>query len=100
MPVEGMTELKKNIRAVKAASSTALRATATAGARPIRDWAKKIVPLRTGLARRSIRLKPRRGGVAEGRTSVGFSRAAFYLRFFERGAAPHTITAKKATRKI
>jgi HK97 gp10 family phage protein len=101
MAVLGADALLAQLKSLrKEMGKPALRRAVRAGARPVRDAARSLVPRRTGAAARKI-------VVAEGRTEnigtlpiatarIGFRKSAYYLRFLERGARPHMIAVYTA----
>lgn len=98
--IEGVKELKVRFRKLKKFPQTSLRRAVRAGARVVRDEARRRAPRATGFSRTKIVTRDRRSANREEAiVQVGFRRSAFYLRFVEAGAKAHRIVAGR-TRRI
>lgn len=98
--VKGLKELEAALDALPAnVERNVARGALRAGANVLRDEARRLAPVKSGLLQKFIRVVQRRG--APGRLMVnvvaGGSGAGkpWYARFLEYGTAPHRIEAKK-----
>ena len=100
MAVLGVKELKRDFRAARGATNTALRAASYAGARVVRDKARELAPRATGKSKKKITLKREKVRSGPAITKVGASRSGFYLNIVERGAKGHAIVPRTAALNV
>ena len=94
--VTGLAELERFLAELPERLQVKIaRAALAAGAREIRDEARKIVPVKSGDLRKTIRASTRRGkdGMVTASIRAG-SKKAFYAHFVEYGTQPHDIRSK------
>ena len=100
--IQGLAELERFMAQFpEKIQARVARNAMAAGARVIRDEAKKIVPVRTGALRRSIRSgsKRERDGmvtatIRAGRRGKKTDNTPFYAHMVEYGTKPHSIAPK------
>lgn len=92
--MQGMTALKKQLRAIRSGNQNASRTAALAGARHLRQQARAAAPRASGQGAKAIIARRERGRPGEGVATVGITRAGFYLQILEVGARAHAIAVK------
>lgn len=95
--IEGLAELQAALQAFPVKiEKNILRGALRAGAQKIREEAQRLVPVKSGALKRSIRVSTNaQGAVAKSTLRAGDAKA-FYAHMVEFGTAPHKITARKA----
>lgn len=95
--LQGLTDkLQRNV----------LRAGLRAGAKEIAEEAKRLVPVRSGRLRDTIRVTSRNvkgvptAKVVAGGKAQGKKKGAFYAHLVERGTAAHSISARAGTKSL
>lgn len=94
MALHGAKELKQTLRSIRSGGRNAIRTATYAGARLLRDEERKAAPRATGLGVKKIIARREESRPGEGVATVGITRAGFYLRFRESGAAAHPIVLR------